>query len=318
MKDLYDFTLNGIDYQSLFDFDTLVNVNKEAAYERYFGAGLQTNFITQILGMIVYALPLCGGYCYNYSVSKRNRILCIITFIPITISVLTFNTKAGFIGSVFLWITGYILSYLYINGKAPKINLKSVLAGLLLFVFFLIFMYFSMLLRTGDFSHQMRQSIYKKLLVYIFGQMEAFDYWFTARNTQSYSLGVMTFTSVFMRLGLATRDQGVYGYYPGISSNVYTAFRGVIEDYELFGGQIFTLVLGLLGGYNYKVIKKSKHPSALSRAMLAAIYFYIFYGFIISPYIYSTYLFAFFVFLFFIRYANKKKNKVSIAIRGDQ
>lgn len=61
---------------------------------------------------------------------------------------------------------------------------------------------------------------------------------------QDYSFGAMTFLGISNVLGVVQRVQGVYTALLGTSSNVYTVFRGIVEDFGIIGGIIFISLQG--------------------------------------------------------------------------
>ncbi len=90
------------------------------------------------------------------------------------------------------------------------------------------------------------------------------------------------------------------------NTNVYTAFRGIIMDYGLFGSIIFMLFFGIFSGCSYNVYRKNKTYGSLS--ILAMSYLFILYSFIISPYIYLN--LTVFVPIIIILYTTAQKVKV--------
>lgn len=314
-RSAFDVILNGFSFRMFFDIDSLIAMNTSIAYQRYFGGGATYGLIMQVMLFFIYAGPICGGYAFVYASKRSQRVLCFATFIPIIGNILLTNGKAGLIACVFIWVSGFLVGYLEKFKKAPSMQYKTILkvgiSGLLLFGF----LYFSMLLRIGDLSLQTRDVVNNKFLVYAFGSTPAFDYWFGryALNTD-YSLGKYTFMGIFNTLGFAVREQGVYAKLYGVASNVFTAFRGTIEDFGIVGGLMFFIVFGVIAGYFFQCTLNRKKPNVMPKVFLAATYFFILYSFLISVWTYASFIMAFVIFAFYLWLSNKK---VRFIVRQD-
>lgn len=305
---LYNLAKKGFSFSSLFVLSNLLEVNDYSAYQRYSGE-LTTSLFGQILLVIEYTCPLLGGMMYNYFSTKKGKFLCIVTLIPVGLSMVTSNAKAGFIACVMFWIITFFLGYYIKNGYMKKPSLKTIIIFFVLFIIFLVLLFVSFCLRIGSFDMATLEVVKDKFEVYCFGQVKAFDEWFgMGRLKESgLDLGINTYMWVFNRLGLVMRQQGVYGLATSIHTNVYTWFRGLIADFGVFFGLVYCLCRGFVGGYFYEKIFNKKNISCLSLVVLCADYFFIFYGFIISPWIYTSYAMCFVLFAIIIYYCQEYK-----------
>lgn len=296
--------LNGFSLSLFLDINTLLDVNSEMAFRRYNG-GSVNNILLQIISVFIYAAPLCSGYNTNFKTTKKHAMITYLSFLPITLSVLFTNGKVGLIACVFLWVSGYWVGYIEKNGHAPKVNFRKFIKLIIPYIFVLGILYFSMLLRIGEISMRTIGIVNDKFIVYAFGHIPAFDYWYAYyRPTGDYTFGQYTFMSIFNSLGIATREQGVYELIIGTSSNVFTAFRGLIHDFGIYGSMIVLLLYGLTSGIAYKNVTLRKN-SSVSSTYLASVYFFIFYSFIISPWTYTSYILIFPLFYFFLIYSKR-------------
>ncbi len=305
--------LSGFNLTYFTSIESIINMNTKAAEQRYSGEQ-KTTIISQILLLFVYLSTLCGGYSYNFANSKMQKALATIgSFIPELGMMFFSNTKAGFIACCILWLAGWCLSYMFLNGKLPKISLKYLFllfGGLIALIGVL---YFVMLLRTGDFSIAMRKRIADKLWIYALAQVVNFDYWFSNMNIESLQLGLNNFMFIFKDLGLTVRVQGVYTDLISGYGNIFTAFRGIICDFGVFGGLIYCFFRGIVTQYCIKRVTLGDIKTSISSCLIICMYFWNIYGFIISPWIYNSYIlaiFAFEIFLFFVHkrvYIGKEK-----------
>ena len=188
-----------------------------------------------------------------------------------------------------------ISSYL-IDGKYKKFSGKVLFTVILAIIIFIGIMFISMCMRVGNFSVSTIEYVKNRIMVYAFGQMKAFDEWFPKRNPE-YTLGVSTYMWFFNRLGLVNRVQGVYGYASSIRTNVYTVFRGIINDFGIWGGQLYIVLRGMVGGYICQKYESSNRFSILNFTLLVSSYLFVLYGFIISPWIYTTYALTYVFFI---------------------
>lgn len=298
--------INGFTLSMVFDINTLIDINTTFAYQRYFEGGPSYNQYMQFLLVFIYAAPLCGGYAYNYIQKKSQRIICLSTFLPIMSSLLLTNSKAGLLACVFLWTSGFIVGYLEKHKKSPEIKFKKIINitifGLLIFGL----LYLSMMFRVGDLSAQTHNIVLEKYKLYAFGHVPAFDYWFANNGNQpGYTLGQYTFIAFFDLLGIVNQKQGIYNDIVYVSlnygTNVFTAFRGLISDFGVIGGLVFIMLLGIISGYAYYTLLKSRKREILPKLILSMVYFFVFYSFIVSIFSYLSYIIAFFIFVIYLK-----------------
>lgn len=312
---------NGFSFQMFFNLDTLLEMNTTMAYSRYNGGGASNSMIMQIMLVFIYAGPLIGGYAFVYSFQNFERRLCIATFIPIVGSLLLNNGKSGLIASSMLWFSGYVTGYLDKYKKSPTIKLKSlfiVLSGGLVVIALL---YISMMLRIGGLNLQTMTIVNVKFVSYALGHVPAFDYWFgNYASNIDYTYGKYTFLGIFQALGISAREQGVFSemvYAGPIETNVYTMFRGIINDFGIYGGVAFFIFFGFIAGYAYKSVLNHHSISILAKVILAGTYFFISFSAFISVWTYVSYILAFFVFGVYLWLAKQKGNKKLIEVPNE-
>ncbi len=158
---------------------------------------------------------------------------------------------------------------------------------------------------------------------YLFGPLYAFDDFFkftigTASNStylDDYNAGgVYTFYSLFSFLGFEKQfPVGTYaetGFVDGIfETNIFTAFRGLIYDFGVFGSILVLMVIGFVFNYNYYFARRDCGPLRLAFASITIPFGFIIY--LISPFM-ANYLFLQVAIIFiFLKMAFKKQNYAS-------
>ena len=132
-------------------------------------------------------------------------------------------------------------------------RIAALVGGALLLVY-TIFVVYSML-RYGWTSIDQVEGINQKLMNYAFGQMVAFDSWFIGADIPLFGAGAYHLFGVG-----GDSVAGVYDVYvktfDGVESNVYTVFRGVLEDFGFLGGYTFWLLIGGVGTVTYNSLRR--------------------------------------------------------------
>ena len=290
----------GISLSSLLDISQLGQINHNAAVDRYEGNSTPS-LVSQLFVIFYYFAPLCGGYMFNFFDGKLSKVITLLSLCPALLSMAFFNGKSTFIAACMLWGSAFLVSLIKTKRGRIKLRARWVIGALLAFFAVIVLLYISMCLRVGDLSAETRAVINKKILVYAFGHVEAFPLWIETVELGVYDFGANTFMLIPRMLGFVVREQGVYGFMG--NSNVFTANRGIIQDFGIFGGLIFWFVVGLISNHFIKNVIRKKR-SFISTTLLTASFFFVLYGsLIISPWIYTSYVAAFAAFAVFVTVA---------------
>lgn len=118
-------------------------------------------------------------------------------------------------------------------------------------------------------------------------------------NANEHKYGIMTFFGIANALGIEERIAGIYREFiyfgridSSISSNVYTIFRMLIDDFGKIGALVFLFLLGFGSAKAIVFIKKRKMVF-LSQTFLVAVYSYVMWGFVASIWAYTSILCAY-------------------------
>ena len=99
-----------------------------------------------------------------------------------------------------------------------------------------------------------------KLVTAAFGHMTVFSQWLAeyTSNPLNPSLGSVTFAGPLEMLGYQRRIPSIFAnvidLVAGESSNIYTAFRPLIQDFSFPGSLVVLTLLGLVGGMGFRLV----------------------------------------------------------------
>jgi len=304
---IYNVYKAGFNFKDLISFNILLKLNNTVAINRYSGQS-QTNLISQFLLVFTYLTPLLGGYLLPL-VEKKNKLLPYLALFPSMLGALTQAVKLGFISSVALWLIGMLISAFANNKSFIQIKFRTFLKIVFYIFLFLTVLFLSMIFRTGKFDTEIIKTISQKFINYAFGQLPAFDIWFS-KNVGNFEIsgGIKTFYGISNFIGLAERKQGVFhdainysiNNVPLYRTNVYTVFRLLLEDFGFFGTLILNLLTGIISGAFYANIKINKHL-IISQVIIISILFFISLSFATSVWAYTSYIVMIVFFYFILR-----------------
>ncbi len=270
----------------------------QVAYDYYNNAEeLSTvgTILNQVKSMLLYSVAILGGVYAKIEKKLIAKLLSVLVFVPSVLGMLTTSGKLGLITCIIMYVVGYLIAVIYGDSyvdfsfylKLVKKYWKPiVIAFLLLFV--------SFLLRFGSFKGEAIDLAKGRMLSYGFGSPAAFNDWFINGSTSELEWGKNTFTAIAKVFVSVDRKQGVYEEMFRSSvweTNVYSAFRSVIQDFGRIGGVLFFVVLGFFSG----VVRKHfiLTHSLISVILLGMSYLFIFFSLFNSPFVYMNLTIAF-------------------------
>ena len=288
----------GFSLRSFLDVNTLLQMNNQIAVARYGGTAESAGIFNQILLSFTYAAPMAGGCFYPYARTKSEKRLCFVTFVPEIIVLFSQNLKAGFIGCIIFWLSGFLTSMIRKQGSI-KVPFKTFVKIGTVIVAVVIVLMTTMVLRIGTINSRTIGIVRRKFINYLFGHVGAIDDWINTNFLHSdLTLGGQTFIGISRYLGYSDRTQGIYldNYNgPDLSTNVFTYFRGVYQDFGIVGSLIFFLIIGLIMGYTYRRLVNREIGRPFSEMLLVLTYAFSLY-YIVSIFSYASFIVAFALF----------------------
>jgi oligosaccharide repeat unit polymerase len=260
----------------------LLAVGHLLSVERY--AGEQTPFLVRVLVTWTFPAALLGGMSFAVAASRRARILCFMPLLPALAFSLVQAAKANTLIAVVLGISGY-LAMRTLSSQPGTRNARTRLITLVtavatgLFFFFAVDTLRSHTQKQNDLEVQ---SDFGRVKSTAIGYLSVFSYWVDrpeGLDSVHLNFGEYTFGGLLQAAGFGKREVGIYTDVVNVGSddsNIYTAFRGLVEDFTPLGAALACAMAGFASGRAY-----SRADQGLIRDVLILIGFY---GFLVwSP-----------------------------------
>lgn len=308
---VYLVSRKGFSLSSFLSLESLLAMNSSIAQEDALSDGSGSS-IDSIFLIFVYLAPILGGYFVRMSQGWKDKCLCLCTFFPVIMVMLTNNKKNPFISAVIFFVVSYLVANYRNTHKDLKLNRKTVIRVVLLVALLALLLAFVMMLRIGTIDDRVIRIVSSKFLDYLFGHIVAFDLWLTDSWNSilsgfDFSLGMMTFMGISKYLGYERVDgiyQDIYGS-GELSSNVFSYFRGLVMDYGLLGALIFMFFIGFISRVAVEYIKWDKKGRTFNDTILLIVLSFCFY-YLVSVFSYTSYICAFILFYFCLLFINRK------------
>lgn len=263
-----------------------------------------------------YLGALLLGYYYHRFSGKSKKIL-ITAFILSTLFYFFVSLgKATIIYSIIVFLSSYLTEYTYddlkviFNKNNRKKFLKKALIAIIVLLLLIIFM---ICIRDKN-----SDNIVSNLTDYAFGEIPAFDFYFNNMRPSDLSFGKYTFYGIWSKIFGADPllTQGIYPLTDvgGVTTNVFTAFRSIIDDFGIYFGLAFFGLLGIISSISRYMIKYQK-LLFIFVPIYSFLICFVLESYVISVGNFFSITFAYFLFaliLFFNTHfsARKEKNKI--------
>jgi oligosaccharide repeat unit polymerase len=250
---------SGIPFSDLFNVERLVVVTNQLYVEKFGEGAPSPPRLSQALLPFVYLAPLAGGILFVLRREKRWKFAAILSFVPALFVTVLQTTKAAFLYALMLWLSGYFAARLR-AGKLAVFTKSHVLVaagvGTVMTVLFLA----TSLARLASTDASLLNIVIVKLFTAAFGHMSVFSQWLTEYWNAPFgpSFGTVTFAGPLELLGYSRRIPGLFEHVielvVGEMSNIYTAFRPLIQDFTIPGALVVLASLGFVGGLGFRLV----------------------------------------------------------------
>ena len=215
--------------------------------------------LTRALLPFVYLAPALGGIVFVARSKGRWKLSCMATLIPAVLVTILQTTKAALLFAVILWLSGYFTMRLR-QGKTAVFTKGHLSIGLVLGGVGLVLFLGTSLARLGSTDLGLLGTASGKLIGAAFGHMTVLSQWLTEYWIQPFSpsLGKVTFAGPLEMAGVGQRIPGLFesliSLISGDTSNIYTAFRPLIQDFTLPGAIAALVLVGFVGGISFRMV----------------------------------------------------------------
>jgi len=245
---------SSVAWSDLLDITKLVVVSNQLYVQRYAELGAPPPpALSQALLPFVYLAPAVGGILFVMRREKTWKLLALASFLP------AIAVKAALLFAIVLWLSGYFATRLRF-GKLAVFTRGHLLIAALLGLVLTVFFFAVGLARMASTDVALLDVVLLKLVTSAFGHMTIFSQWLAEYWSQPFdpSLGKVTFAGPLEMLGVSQRIPGIFDsvvdLIAGESSNIYTAFRPLIQDFTIPGALTILALLGFVGGVGFRMV----------------------------------------------------------------
>jgi oligosaccharide repeat unit polymerase len=271
--------------------------------------------VARVLTSAMYLGPMLSGVLIGVRRTGFARWLSLAVFVPSVLVALVLTTKSSILLPMALGASSYLATSIA-AGNAPTFSLKraALVAGLIAVVaaaFVLIQMERYASWQSGTFTN-----VAKQLWLNVFPYLGAFAMWLQANGLSTSlhpTLGQYTFAGFFDLLHIHSRVAGLYTEQikiNGAGYNIYTAFRGLIEDFTIPGALLFLALLGYGIELAYRRVKSG---DVRFIGILAAFYAATLWSFVVDVFIYNTIVLAFLILIGYMVIAARPSTQRALA-----
>jgi len=241
----------------------------------------------RLLRLWVFPAVLLGGFAAPLLRSRTKKLLALSGFVPSLFMGTAIASRFATLLAIACWMSGYLSMKCFVSRGRFLITTKFV-AALLIIVIAAVAMFAGLYaVRGRPFDDASEASV--KIASDILAYLAVFDSYAKKQHSEPLSFGAYTIGGVFEFLGVKTRERNL-NWEPidlegGISSNIYTAFRGLIDDFSFAGSMFLCLIAGALVGRAYSQLCSGRISLLW---VLAAYYAWVLFSPIVSVFYYNS------------------------------
>ncbi len=252
-----------IPFSALLDIERLIAVSNQLYVERFAEVAPEPPRFSQALLPFVYLGPLAGGILFVLRKEKRWKLAGILSFVPPLGVTILQTTKAAVLYSVMFWLSGYFAARLRAGRLAVFTKSHLVVAAVVGAVMTTLF-FATSFARLASTDASMLNVVIAKLFTSAFGHMTVFSQWLAEYWSAPFgpSFGTVTFSGPLELFGYSRRIPGLFEQIielvVGEMSNIYTAFRPLIQDFTIPGALAILAALGFVGGLGFRLVARGQ------------------------------------------------------------
>jgi oligosaccharide repeat unit polymerase len=238
--------------------------------------------------VFIFLSVILGGMLFRGEASRKAKLsIVILSFLPPVFMAVAQSSKwTLFAGIAFFWAgtlvhrisTGELRLF-----EKGSIKLLTLCAAILILIVTVSFM--SRGLYNVEDAEELRGMLLARFASYSCAHLYGFSDWFsfiggshfqTAYAHEGRTYGYYTFAPVFRVMGShkvvaqGTFDE-YFSYGELLAGNIYTMFRGLIQDFGIIGSVLFMFVTGFLLHWSFHVFLRDKWPAFTVAAFVFAV-----------------------------------------------
>lgn len=259
---------SGIRFGDIFDLQKLVISANQAYVQRYADVNAPTTTpLSQMLLPFVYLAPAVGGMFFEMRRDAFGRLLALSAFFPAVSVTILQTTKAAVLFAIVLWLSGYFAARLRF-GKLAVFTRGHLIVATVMGSALTIFFFAVSLARLASTDVALLDVVLVKLVTAALGHMTVFSQWLAEYWSAPFkpSMGAVTFAGPLEALGFSRRIPGLFesviDLVAGETSNIYTAFRPLIQDFTIPGALAVLALLGFIGGTGFRMVAAGRWSGA--------------------------------------------------------
>ncbi|MEX0691031.1 MAG: O-antigen polymerase [Gemmatimonadales bacterium] len=280
---LYLFTRAGFSPTRIISFVVIAQLS--AQNRAQFGYGdMEQGIAERVLLLCLYSGPLFGGLLFRVGGHRRDRVLGLVALINVVFVATLYGSRMGVLFGGSFWLSSYLAATVWggrigtVAGRRLLFRL-GILGAIVLFGLSLL----AMIVRYAETSSAGRPIML--LVSDPFGFIAAFGIWLQEEGlrTQQFLGGYRTFVRFFQFFGVPAEwppeiDVGFN------RSNIYTVFRGLIEDFGTVGAMVWLGGFGAIARLAFRGVIAGRR---WAMPILVGVYAFILIGFSFSMFAYT-------------------------------
>lgn len=296
---------------------------------RRYAEDLEKNIFAQLGLLFAYPAATIGGLLYGARAQGDTGYRTLLLAVLPSLAMMLIQGAKGTVFLAVFMIWGGVLLTRIERGEFTLVDqggVKRLLFYCLLAFPFLLLSFLSRMLNSMDGGAEVVQQLVRYFASYTSAHLYAFSDWFSywtlGSSVMEYVLeedayGFYTFTALFKLLGSSkTVPMGSYDEYfvyaELLQTNIYTVFRGLIQDFSVGGALCFVTVSGFLLHWSYWRLLVGRSPF-FSAAIFVFSIAYFYTSFFISLLIWNNVYAGFLLLAFFLRLNGESCRRCALA-----
>ena len=284
-----------------------VSIPNLIAVDRYSGY-INYPFIIKYSLYCIYPANLLGGLLLSVrQISFKMKALTVMPLLlALVLGIIEGARTSILLGLVLFfsaWMSGAMINDPHFNKKKPYLKIAISSGGLILgFTAFFVLIQW---LRQGMDSIIV-DLLMDQIRAYFFGYLAAFTQWIGTIDSPNLSGGLTTFAGPFNLLGVMERSLGFYdpaNISLGISTNIFTALRGLVIDFSIPGSILIAFIVGFYLQLSYQ---RGISGTIINTLPISIFYAFTLYSPLISIFHYNSILFSWIVIFFPLRFSRNE------------